>query len=84
MIRARSSESSLTIVLIVEYKMGLRHPAAPRKYHAINLKKSAKSSPGNAEPELTDFSPVGTFQIIMTIVENKQNAEAIVKMIHSG
>jgi hypothetical protein len=84
MIRARSSESFLTIVLIVEYKIGLRHPAAPRKYHATNLKKSAKSSPGNAEPELTDFSPVGTFQIIITIAENKQNAEAIVKMIHSG
>lgn len=37
MIRARSSESSFTMVLTVEYKIGLRHPEIPKRYHAKNL-----------------------------------------------
>lgn len=35
--RARSSESSLTIVFTVEYKIGLAQPGTPRRYHATNL-----------------------------------------------
>lgn len=34
---ARSSESSLTIVLTVEYKIGLKQPANPNRYQATNL-----------------------------------------------
>lgn len=37
MIRARSSASSRQIMLMVEYRIGLKHPAAPRKYQAMNL-----------------------------------------------
>lgn len=36
-INALSSESSLTIVFTVEYKMGLRQPETPKRYHATNL-----------------------------------------------
>lgn len=37
MMRARSSASSRHMMLMVEYKIGLKHPAAPRRYHATNL-----------------------------------------------
>lgn len=37
MIMARSSESSLTIELTVEYKIGLAQPDTPNRYHAKNL-----------------------------------------------
>ena len=40
MMSARSSESSLTIVLTVEYRIGLVHPAAPKRYHATNLQRN--------------------------------------------
>lgn len=36
---ARSPKSSLTIVLTVEYKIGLKQPENPNKYHAENLVK---------------------------------------------
>jgi hypothetical protein len=36
-ISARSSESSLTIVLTVEYKIGLKQPENPNRYQATNL-----------------------------------------------
>lgn len=34
---ARSSESFLTMVLTVEYRMGLAQPATPNKYQQKNL-----------------------------------------------
>ncbi|KAL7619488.1 hypothetical protein AAE478_010027 [Parahypoxylon ruwenzoriense] len=34
---ALSSESPFTIVLTVEYRIGLRHPDTPKRYHATNL-----------------------------------------------
>lgn len=37
MINALSSESSLTTVLTVEYKIGLAQPDTPKKYQATNL-----------------------------------------------
>jgi hypothetical protein len=44
MIRARSSESSLTMVLTVEYKIGLAHPETPNRYQAKNLRQRLVST----------------------------------------
>lgn len=79
---ARSSESSLTIVLTVEYRMGLAQPATPNKYQQKNLERhthtqvSHQSGPGRCSAPLwagesTHFSACGMFQTIMHSTPNK-------------
>jgi hypothetical protein len=46
MIMALSSESPLTIVFTVEYRIGLTHPERPKKYHAANLVLESISNQG--------------------------------------
>ena len=73
---ARSSESSLTMVFTVEYKMGLAHPETPKRYQAKNLQLLEYISIG--EQGNTNLRAVGMFQMIMHNVENKQQIEMIV------
>lgn len=43
MIIARSSESSLTMELTVEYRIGLAQPDTPKRYHAKNLSQGVSN-----------------------------------------
>ncbi len=45
--RALSSESPLTTTFTVEYKIGLKHPITPRRYHAKKLDAVSLLSPHN-------------------------------------
>lgn len=73
MMMARSSESSLTMELTVEYKIGLAQPDTPNRYQAKNLfvsQKSVKDKRSSAD-RTSHFRGFGMFQIIMQMVENR-------------